>query len=88
MKILTLIFFLNILLIGISFTILNSETVSLNYYLGTKTFPLSLLLAYTLLVGGMFVLIAATKFYLKSRKELFKLRSKLKALEKELKVKT
>jgi putative membrane protein len=47
-------------LIGFSFAILNAQSVSVDYYIGTRQIPLSLLLVGTLIVGifiGMLLLL-------------------------------
>lgn len=44
MRLVTLIFYLVIIVVGVIFAWLNAEQVTINYYLGVSKFPLSLLL--------------------------------------------
>lgn len=50
-RILTYLFLLIILLLGVSFAAINANSVPINYYLGVKNVPLSLLLVYSLGIG-------------------------------------
>jgi putative membrane protein len=51
MRVLTFIVVLAILLLGISFAVLNANAVNMNYYFGIAHLPLSLLLIITLIIG-------------------------------------
>jgi lipopolysaccharide assembly protein A len=73
-----------IMLIGLTFASLNSVPVVFNYYLGTKTLALSLLLVLAFGCGiflGFFVTIFP---WLKLKRDNRKLRSRLKLAEKEI----
>ena len=84
MRIVTWILLLIILLIGITFAVLNPAIVTMNYYIGKKTLPLSLLLVSVfalgcfsgLLVGGWLLFLAKLKNY--------RLKQRLKVAEKEV----
>jgi len=84
MKIITALFFAVIILLGITFACLNAEPVSINYYIGTQSFPLSLLLVLTLGVGSILGLVAGTVIYLKSKAKNRRLKARIKLAEKEL----
>jgi len=51
MRLLGLIILALTLLLGVSFAILNAQTVVVNYYLGTKALPLSVLLVGIFIIG-------------------------------------
>jgi len=73
-RIISYIFLLLVLLLGLSFAALNADTVTVNYYLGKSTIPLSLLLVYTLGIGvflGLFTVLIP----------LFKLKRENRALK-------
>ncbi|MFT3742053.1 MAG: LapA family protein [Gammaproteobacteria bacterium] len=86
MKILRLISYLIILVIvilGVSFAITNDTPVTLKYYLGTATLPLSLLLVYTLGLGIILGFVANLWPYFKLRNQNRQLKNQLKQLQLE-----
>ena len=84
MKIFSTIIVLFIILLGLSFAILNSSPVTLNYYFGTKDISLSLLLASTLGFGALLGLILFFPTFLKLKRKHFKLKSRIKQVEREV----
>lgn len=68
MKILGLLASLLVLLLGISFAVLNASPVSFHYYFGDVTLPLSLLLVITLIIGVCLGLLASFGMYLRAKK--------------------
>lgn len=52
-KLIGYVFILSIILIGVTFALLNATPVTFNYYLGAHTFPLSLLLVFSFSFGGL-----------------------------------
>jgi lipopolysaccharide assembly protein A len=73
-----------IMILGLVFAILNSGQVIFNYYLGTLQISLSLLLVFTLgfgiFLGFIFTIISVIKL----KKDNYKLKNKIKNIEKEL----
>ncbi len=64
MRIIMYVLLIGIVLLGISFALLNPDVVNFNYYIGHRAFPLSLLLVMTFVSGcilglvvGVFLLI-------------------------------
>ena len=84
MRIIMYILTLMIIVIGISFAALNADPVAINYYVGESHLPLSLLLALTLAFGGILGLFVSTWLFLKTKKENFQLKHRVKNAEKEL----
>lgn len=84
MRSLTYILIFVIFLIGLTFACLNAESVSINYYIGTAKLPLSLLLAFAFLVGGLLGLFAGLKRLLRLKRERYRLQQRLKLAEKEI----
>jgi putative membrane protein len=74
-RIISYIFLLLILLLGLSFAALNADPVSINYYVGKGTYPLSLLLVCTLGIGILLGFLACLFPLLKLKKENRTLRS-------------
>lgn len=82
MRILGLIIILILILLGVSFAILNSEVVHVNYYFGMNNMPLSLLLVGTLIVGILLGWIVMILKVLRIRLENRRLRKRIDQLEK------
>lgn len=84
MKIFSTLFILLLIFFGISFAILNSSSVSLNYYFGNTEISLSLLLAITLSVGALLGFILATPTIFRLKRGNSKLKSRIKQSEQEV----
>lgn len=84
MRIFTYILLLLLILLGISFAILNAEPVSIHYYLGQRQLPLSLLLVLALTIGLIIGMMVSGIFYLKLKSENYRIKSRIKIAEKEI----
>ena len=84
MRLFTFILAIIVLLIGVSFAVLNANLVSLHYYFGERQLPLSLLLAIALILGAILGLIAATMMLLRAKAAQHRLRKQLTMAQKEL----
>ena len=73
-----------IILLGISFASLNSEKVTVHYYLGISHLPVSLLVVITLLIGALLGFFAGLIFYLKAKRANYRLKQRIKTAEKEI----
>jgi len=84
MKSLGYIVFLLIIVLGVSFAIINSAPVAIHYYVGVTKLPLSLLLAaafgFGLIIGFSALLISSIKL----RTNLGRTRKKLRIAEQEV----
>ena len=84
MRIVMIIFYLILILIGISFAALNASSVQVNFYFTTLTMPVTVLMILMLAIG---MLIGFTLFILKYwrlKAEHRKIRNQLKLTEKEI----
>lgn len=78
-----------LVLIGLSFAVLNSEPVLLNYYFGSQEIPLSLIVVGALAVGAVFGVLASLGLVIKLKSQASGLRKKIRILEKDtLKIST
>jgi putative membrane protein len=77
-KIISYIFLLLLLLLGLSFAALNADPIAINYYLGKSEIPLSLLLIYALGIGILLGLLSTLIPLLKLKKENHSLKKTLK----------
>jgi len=82
MRIVSYIFFLILLFVGVVFACLNHQEVSLNYFIDEAHIPLSLLLVIVFALGGIIGLLAAGIVVMRQRLENRSLKNKLKKLEK------
>ena len=82
MRIFSYIILLIIIVLGLTFAILNAELVSLNYYFGTRQISLSLLMVLCLGVGVLLGLLAALFPILRLKRKNYYLKSQIKQLEK------
>lgn len=85
MRILRIIFYIILIILGISFAALNAKSVQVNLYVTTLTLPVSLLMAvmlgFGLLIGCIVFLFKFWQFKL----ETSKIQKQLKITEKEIK---
>ena len=84
MRILSYLVLLIIMLVGLTFASLNSESVTFNYYLGSKTIALSLLLVFTFGSGILLGLLVAMFSWIRIKSDSLRLKSRLKIAEKEI----
>ncbi len=84
MRIISIFFIFAIMLFGVTFATLNSESVTINYYLDQSTLPLSTLLVIVFSLGCLLSFIVGLWFVLKSKITIYRLRNKLSLAEKEI----
>lgn len=76
--------FLLVVLLGISFAVLNAKPVVINYYIATREMPLSLLLVIALGAGLLLGWITNVLFWIRMKAENHRLKRQLVTLEKEV----
>lgn len=84
MRIISYFFILAIIVFGMTFATLNSESVTINYYLDQSTLPLSTLLVIVFSLGCLLSFIVGLWFILKSKIQIYRLRNKLSLAEREI----
>lgn len=84
MRIISCILFILVLLLGVSFAILNSQPVAINYYLNNTSIALSLLLVLVLGVGIIIGWLTGLLLWLRAKAENRRLNRQIKLLEKEV----
>lgn len=83
-RIIAIAIFITVVVIAAGFAVVNDAPVTLNYYVGTFTLPLSILMVLTLIIGaalGAFALMFST---LRLRYENRRLTKKLSISEQEI----
>lgn len=85
MRIISYFLLLVIIIFGITFAILNSESVSINYYyVGQRTLPLSLLLVFVFAFGCLVGMFVGFWLLLKAKIHSYRLQQRLNLAEKEI----
>lgn len=82
MKIFTYLFALFLIFLGISFSLLNSSEVTINYFIGSATLPLAILIILSLVLGLALGFFFSFISILRHKARLFHLKRKLDLLEK------
>jgi lipopolysaccharide assembly protein A len=84
MRFITYLFLFIIVILGVTFALLNSSSVMLNYYLGQRELPLSLLLVGFFAVGCLVGLIVGFWVMFGTKMQNYRLQKQLKTAEKEI----
>ena len=74
---------LALVVLGLSFAVLNSEPVALNYYFGYRDIPLSMIVVLALVLGALIGVLVSMGMILRLRQQAGGLRRKLHHAEKE-----
>ncbi len=83
-RIIFLLFFLVVLVVGLSFAVINLEPVKVNYYLGSVEMPLALLIVLSIAVGGLLGVLATMGKIVGAKGEAVRLRRTLHDAQKQL----
>lgn len=83
-RIVTFVLLLLVSLLGLTFALMNAETVQLNYYFGNVQAPLSLVIVIAIIVGAALGVLATTGIVFGQKRELAKLRKSNKLAEQEV----
>jgi lipopolysaccharide assembly protein A len=83
-RIISYFFLIVIILFGMTFATLNSESVTINYYLGQSSLPLSLLLVMVFAFGCLVGMVVGFWLLIKAKLNNYRMRQQLKLAEKEI----
>lgn len=83
-RILLGILFLILLILGLSFAVLNAGSVPLNYYLGKVELPLALVVVAALAVGAILGVLVSLGMVLRLKRQVRQLRRQVQTAEKEV----
>lgn len=84
MRIISYFFLLIIILFGMTFAALNSESVTINYYFDQSALPLSLLLVIVFALGCLIGVVAGLLLLIKAKVHHYRLQQRLTLAEKEI----
>ncbi|MBI2786303.1 MAG: LapA family protein [Legionella longbeachae] len=85
MRILMLVIYILLIIIGVSFAALNATSVNVNFYFKTISMPVSVLMTIMLGIGMLLGFILFIVRYWRLKAACHKIRSQLKLTEKEIK---
>lgn len=85
MRILMLVIYIVLIVIGVSFAALNASSVAVNFYFKTVTMPISVLMTIMLGIGILIGFILFINRYWRLKIECHKMKNQLKLTEKEIK---
>lgn len=85
MRMFTIIIYLVLILIGVSFAVLNAASVVLNFYVTTLSMPISVFIILTLGIGMLIGFLLGSIKYWRLKVENKRLKSQLKLTEQEIK---
>jgi lipopolysaccharide assembly protein A len=85
MRILTMIFYLALILLGVSFAVLNAASVPVNFYVKTFSVPISVLMTVMLGIGAIIGFLLFLSRYWRLKINYLKIKNQLKLTEKEIK---
>ena len=84
MRLLSSFFLLVIVFFGMTFATLNSESVTINYYLGQSTLPLSLLIVSVFAFGCLIGMLVGFWLVIKAKLTNYRMKQRLSLAEKEI----
>jgi len=76
-------FLVVLVVLGLSFAVLNAQSVSLNYYFGYRDIPLSMVVVLSLAVGAVIDVLVSAGLILRMKAQTRQLRRKLRNAEKD-----
>lgn len=85
MRIFMIVFYVVLVLIGVSFAALNASSVQINFYFKIFTMPISVLITIMLGLGALFGYILFLSKYWRLKAENRKIKNQLRLTEKEIK---
>jgi lipopolysaccharide assembly protein A len=85
MRLLVLLFYIIIILVGVSFAALNASSVEVNFYFQKITMPIAVLMTIMLGIGLLLGFLLFLYRYWRLKIDYAKLKSQLKLTEKEIK---
>lgn len=84
MRIISYIIAIIVIFFGVTFAVLNSESISINYYFNQRMMPLSLLLVLVFTFGCLIGIAASLGLLLKAKLYNYRLQQRLTLAEKEI----
>jgi len=85
-RILSLLFLLVVLIVSLTFTAINVQSIQINYYVGSQEAPLALVLGATLIIGALLGALVMMRPIMRLKLNSSKLRRSIRNNEKEISI--
>ncbi|VAW77141.1 hypothetical protein MNBD_GAMMA15-2348 [hydrothermal vent metagenome] len=82
LRLLNILLLIILIVLGLSFAVLNADPVPLNYYFGNRMIPLSMIVVVALATGAVIGVLVSMGVLLRQKQQAFRLRRQLKQVEK------
>ncbi|HHH44232.1 MAG TPA: LapA family protein [Gammaproteobacteria bacterium] len=82
-RLLAFVFVIVLVVVGLSFAMLNSQPVTLNYYFGTRDIPLSLIVVVAVAIGAVIGMLASLGSVIRLKQQAGRLRRQLRTARKD-----
>lgn len=82
LRLINILLLITLIVLGLSFAVLNAEPVPLNYYFGYREIPLSMIVVVALATGAVIGVLVSMGILLRQKQQTFRLRRQLKKAEK------
>ncbi len=82
LRLVNILLLITLIVLGLSFAVLNADPVTLNYYFGNKQIPLSMIVVVALATGAVIGVLVSMGILLRQKQQTFRLRRQLKQVEK------
>ncbi len=82
LRLLNILLLIVLIVLGLSFAVLNADPVPLNYYFGYREIPLSMIVVVALATGAVIGVLVSMGILLRQKQQAFRLRRQLKQAEK------
>ena len=82
LRLVNMLLLITLIVLGLSFAVLNADPVTLNYYFGNKQIPLSMIVVVALATGAVIGVLVSMGILLRQKQQTFRLRRQLKQVEK------
>lgn len=83
-RIITFVVLLLVTLLGLTFALMNADTVQLDYYFGSLQAPLSLVVVIAMIIGAALGVLASVSIVVGQKREMAKLRKTAKIAAEEV----
>ena len=85
-RVLSYLFLLAVLVVSLTFTAINVQSIQINYYVGSQEAPLALVLGATLIIGSILGALVMMRPIMRLKLDSSKLRRSIRSSEKEISI--
>ncbi len=82
LRLINILLLITLVVLGLTFAVLNADPVPLNYYFGYRDIPLSMIVVVSLATGAVIGVLVSMGILLRQKQQTYRLRRQLKKAEK------